>query len=449
MNTGNQTIEVNHVDDSMMREQDEIKNRFAILPKILRALGAVTLLGSVSLFMFQGWESGNDIYRYLLLLAHTVALAVIGIMSGRYIKESKGARLLVALALASIPAVFAIMGGFVYSQFSMDNLNILYPGYAHWQVDSPLVALITIAGSIAVLLPVIWLGFMVFSRKAAGRFTFVFLLTNAAMLIPLRDTSIIGWLVLALVALVMTSNGWAKRDDSSLKTKEGLLARGLQFLPLAVILGRGMSLYAGDMFLITVLYTLIYVVLRQMEKIFTGEKKIQVWLERAALLPAYGMSVGVTGIVLKTFSLPAAFAIPVFAIMLAALVMEIALYSEHSTVTYRRLAAATVTLGMLANLILFGGVVMAAVCLILGLAVLVYGYMIESRLVFLLGVITLLTGIGYQVSYAVQLFDLGSWASLALIGVTAILAGSVIERHGDRIKTSVKNWGRQFQSWDY
>lgn len=269
------------------------------------------------------------------------------------------------------------------------------------------------------------------------------------MLIPLRDTSIIGWLVLALVALVMTSNGWAKRDDSSLKTKEGLLARGLQFLPLAVILGRGMSLYAGDMFLITVLYTLIYVVLRQMEKIFTGEKKIQVWLERAALLPAYGMSVGVTGIVLKTFSLPAAFAIPVFAIMLAALVMEIALYSEHSTVTYRRLAAATVTLGMLANLILFGGVVMAAVCLILGLAVLVYGYMIESRLVFLLGVITLLTGIGYQVSYAVQLFDLGSWASLALIGVTAILAGSVIERHGDRIKTSVKNWGRQFQSWDY
>jgi len=448
MNPGDQTLDGNNVDDSMMREQDEEKKRLSLLPRVLRSLGAVTLLGSVSIFMFQGWESGNDIYRYLLLLAHTVGLAVIGIMSGRFIKESKGARLLVALALASIPAAFAIMGGFAYSQFAMDGLNVLYPGYANWRVDSPAVAMMTIAGSVAVLLPVTWLGFMVLSRKAAGRFTLVFLLTNLAMLIPVRETAIIGWLVLALVALVVISNSWAKRGDSSLKTREGMLARGLQFLPLAVILGRGISLYAGDLFLVTVCYALVYVVIRQLAMLFDDNPQKQTWLERIALLPAYAVSVGVTNILVKAFSLTHAFAIPVFAITLAVLVMEIAMRSQ-SAPTYRRLAAATVTIGMLANLLLFGGVIMAAICLALGLIVLVYGYMVEQRIVFVLGVLTLLAGIGFQVSYAVTYFALGSWASLAALGIAAILSGSVIEKHGEKIKMSIKDWGKQFRSWDY
>jgi hypothetical protein len=442
-------MEMNAIDESVTTENAVVKNRLSFLPKILRTLGAVTLLGSVSIFMFQGWESGNDISRYLLLLAHTVGLAIIGLMSGRYIKESKGARLLVALALASIPAAFAIMGGFAYSQFAIDGLSVFYPGYASWRVDSPLSAIVTIGASIAVLLPVIWLGFMVLSRKAAGRFTLVYLLTNAAMLIPIRDTSFVGWLVLGLVALVVISNSRAKSGDSSLKTREGLLARGLQFLPLAVILGRGMSLYAGDIFLATVTYALVYVVVRQLSLIFADEPGKQVWLERIALLPAYAVSVGVTNIVQQTFSLSDPFAIPVFVITLAALTMEIALRSNQSAATYRRLATATVTIGMLANLMLFGGVIMAAVCLALGLAVLVYGYMVEQRLVFLLGVVTLLTGISFQVSYAVTFFDLGSWASLAALGIAAILSGSVIEKHGDRLKTSIKDWGRQFRSWDY
>jgi len=79
----------------------------------------------------------------------------------------------------------------------------------------------------------------------------------------------------------------------------------------------------------------------------------------------------------------------------------------------------------------------------------VYGYMVEQRVVFILGGFTLLVGLGYQIQYAIQIFDLGSWASLAALGVSAILIGSAIERHGSRIKTRLAHWGERFRSWQY
>jgi len=73
---------------------------------------------------------------------------------------------------------------------------------------------------------------------------------------------------------------------------------------------------------------------------------------------------------------------------------------------------------------------------VLGLGLVVYGYIVEQRVVFSLGVVTLVCGLVYQLSYAIQMFDLGSWGSLAILGISAILVGSAMERYGKQIKNA-------------
>jgi len=53
--------------DSVMQS---VRN-FATLSEALCVLGAAVILASMSVFLLQGWNEGNDISRYLLLLAQT------------------------------------------------------------------------------------------------------------------------------------------------------------------------------------------------------------------------------------------------------------------------------------------------------------------------------------------------------------------------------------------
>ena len=67
------------------------------LPDLLRILGAGALIIAMYGFLVRGWQSGNDVSRYLMLLGHTGLLSVIGLASGHWLKEAKSARLLVTL----------------------------------------------------------------------------------------------------------------------------------------------------------------------------------------------------------------------------------------------------------------------------------------------------------------------------------------------------------------
>ena len=51
--------------------------------------------------------------------------------------------------------------------------------------------------------------------------------------------------------------------------------------------------------------------------------------------------------------------------------------------------------------------------------------------------------------FAIDMFDLGSWGSLAALGVAAILVGSTIERHGAKMKKQLNSWNEKFKQWDH
>ena len=125
------------------------------LPSLLRILGTTALLVAMYSFLVKGWHSGGDVFRYLLMLGHTGALAAIGLASGHWLKEGKGARLLLTLALVSVSANFAILGAFIYSR-SPTALSADYPDFVAWTVGSQSTALIITAAAMVILLPVVF-----------------------------------------------------------------------------------------------------------------------------------------------------------------------------------------------------------------------------------------------------------------------------------------------------
>ena len=89
----------------------------------------------------------------------------------------------------------------------------------------PEVALPLTAAAVLVLGVAIWIGFLVMARRSAWPLSGLYLLTNAALLVPTRDTAPISTLLLLLALGLAGLVVWLRRRDPSLATPEGLFAR--------------------------------------------------------------------------------------------------------------------------------------------------------------------------------------------------------------------------------
>ena len=152
---------------------DSIRN-VATVSELLRFLGAAVIVASMSLFLLQGWGEGNDIRRYLMLLAQTGLLAGGGFAMSYVLKEAKGARIFFGLALVSVTANFTILGALIYSVFQLDHALTTYPGFATWQIaDIAGTGLVTL-GALVVLVPIALFCFMVMATQSAKDLTLAF-----------------------------------------------------------------------------------------------------------------------------------------------------------------------------------------------------------------------------------------------------------------------------------
>jgi hypothetical protein len=286
------------------------------------------------------------------------------------------------------------------------------------------------------------------SRKSALRLTALFLLTNAALLLPVRTPEVIALLLLALTVVVAKQSMHSVGKDTALRTPEGIIARLLLYVPLAVILGRNLWLYSADGFMFAVLSAIVFIMFRQVSIQLSRHSSLRAILEVASVVPALTFGLGVCVVALDVLFHPLVWLLPIFAVSVSVLLMELSMRAVKGELLYRRLAAALMAVTVVSNLVLFSSVATAAVCLAVGLVVLVYGYMVEQRIVFALGTLTLLAGLIYQMRFAIDVFNLGSWGSLAALGVAAILIGSTVERHGVKIKLRLTNWSQRFKQWE-
>jgi hypothetical protein len=416
------------------------------LPQMLRILGAGAVLIAMYSFLMKGWQGGNDMLRYAMLLGHTGAMAGIGLASGYWLKEGKGARLLLTLALVSVPANFAILGAFIYSQTAIVELAF-YPQYVAWAAESLSTALWVTGAALIILLPVIWIGFLTLARSISKRLALLFVLSNLALLIPLRDPQLIGFLVTALIAFIMFFSANTAKRHVSANTQEGMLALALQYLPLAVLLGRSLWLYSTDLFLLTVMSAVVFVGVRQLSLLLISNSSLRGWLELFSTVPALVVGAGLYATLSDAQALPVFLILPLSALASALLIYDISLRSKGAR-SYRMLAIVILASGLFVNIYFIGGVMTALMSMLLGGATSAYGYHRKQIAVFVGGIVMVGVGVINQLYYLFQQFDLGSWATLAIAGITAIVVGSLIESKGGRIKPMLTAWKAKYGDWE-
>ena len=116
---------------------------------------------------------------------------------------------------------------------------------------------------------------------------------------------------------------------------------------------------------------------------------------------------------------------------------------------YRRAAAAVAIVGSGLHLVITPGVLAAFLCLAVGIATLAYGYFVEQKLIFFAGAMATLWGLVYDLRYALELYALSRWGSLALLGLVTIVISAVIERHHEALVAATARLGTRLRSWKY
>ena len=76
----------NYIEAEQPQSPPVTKNWMHYLPMLLRGIGALAIIVSLYTFLARGWDASSDLFRYLVFLGHTAALAVIGLISAKVIK---------------------------------------------------------------------------------------------------------------------------------------------------------------------------------------------------------------------------------------------------------------------------------------------------------------------------------------------------------------------------
>lgn len=412
----------------------------ATLSEVLRVLGAGVILVSMSVFLLQGWSEGNDIRRYLLLLAQTGLLGAAGFAMSHLIRETKGARLFFGLALASIPANFTILGALLYSVFQWDGGLTSYPGYAEWRIDDIANIGITISAALIVLVPVTLFCFAVMARHSAKSLSINFLLLNALLLLPIRSSLAAGSIALAGVFYALFAIRKVMRQNPALNTSEGRFALAALFIPLGIVLFRSMYFYEVDSLMIAMVGTVLFLVTRQSSRLAGRGARLAIVLELLSLPIALIVAVALG----DAFSVgtDTGWSASVFSLTYSLFALDIVRRTRSSVL--RTVTTSTVgafVAGSLSLAVVVDPTAASALgALAGGLMLLLWGAAQKRPALVIAGVLALAAGGFFGLDALLGLILTSSWIELALFGASAIILGSVLDRHGAAMKMRLTRW---------
>jgi len=398
--------------------------------RALRIAGAALVVAAASTFMLQNWQVGNDLMRYAMLVGQSLLLAAAAYFVGLTVREGRSARTFLALVLATIPVSFAVLGGLVYSRFHLGELTPL-PQYASWVAPSRGSALLAVLGTLILLVPLALVSFTALARKEAKALTLAFCAGNLLVLIPLRQPQIVaalaGGALLGLLHLELTRFSLAAQLD----TLEGKLARIMPFAAPLIMIGRVFHLYhVGPSFIGGVLLIVSAALWLVLSRVASPTRRdVGAWLASVCAIAGWGCcwselsaQLPSVGVAILLLGLPAA----------ALLFLGAA----------RAVAARSALLGVgtilalmtaLSASALDRGSAAAFCCIVLGVAVAVWGASVRARVRIAAGTLVALWGIGLQVWLAVHADNLLRWVSLTAVGIFLIVGSAYIERNRGRL----------------
>ena len=425
---------------------NEIAEPPSRLPNVLRSLGVVTLLASVSIYLMQGWEAGSDLTRFLLLWGHTLALTGVGIFCSQYLKEQKGARILLMMALVFVAANFAILGGFIYSVTGADAKGLHES--VRWEMVADATTLLTLTVTGLVMLPIVLLGFKVLARTSAMQLSALFAVGCLALLLPVRDGLFSYLVLLGLAALLFFGLLRKIGRDVRLNTFEGRIAKLIAALPMGIMIGRNF-MHAEDVFTFGIVTGAIWLLCRQIALSLQEQSVARKILEAASVVPSLFVALATTAMADELFTINFITSFLVFCSVLSALFAELSLRATAGRQVYSVFSALMLALATLVawmNADLWPVAIFACVA---GGGLTAFGIWQRRQAPLYVGVALLLVGVVLSLMQLFDNFDMNTWLLMTMIGMMAIVTASYIEKRGEQVKAFMLSRKDQLAAWQY
>lgn len=208
----------------------------------LRALGTTFLLGSLAVFLAEGFAPTGVLGRAIALTGLTGALIGLGIVALRVWDDRIGARLFLGLSALTLPVHFALVAAGIHD-------------LVHGATSADLVGLVVASGLAVALLPFMAFGASALVRGRGLVLVGLLALLSTPLLLPTRDPDVTACLALAALAVVIAVETLVFRRDRRMRTLEAIAARAFLLVPIAILLLRnpyhGISTFwAGTFFLV-------------------------------------------------------------------------------------------------------------------------------------------------------------------------------------------------------
>ncbi len=413
-----------------------VADRAVLLSRILRGIGAIALVGSAATFLVQRWGVASDIQRYLGLLGLTVALPFLAFICGIGLKEGRGARVFMGSLLSIIPVHFGVLGGLLYSQFQWFSTVQTTPAYALWEATGPFSAAAIALGAVVVLIPLTIISFVVMARPQFKILSLVYLGANGLLLVPTRHATVIAGLATALIAVLLLAELRVFRHKPNLSTTEGIWVRVLFLAPLTILLVRQIHLYPLTPLFGLVLWSCLAIGLFVAGSAFENTpRKI---LRRISLLPFAIAWCSLALLLGLEKSLHEGAFVLVAGIPIALFTGGLSLLEQRDRSFYRTLAGAVAGLTAAIGLLVFPCATTSLSCITVGVIYVAAGFLHHRWWLLGIGLVGVLGASIFHIQASVEAFQWSGWGGLAALGISVIVAASVLERFYARVASQQK-----------
>ena len=417
---------------------DKLKHITSV-SEVLRIFGACAVIASMSIFMLNGWSDGNDIQRYLKLLAQTGLLTGAGIALSFVLKENKGARLFFGLSLISVVANFTILGALTYSMFQLDGGLIDYPSMVTWRAVNATSFWPVFAGAVTLLALLTRFSFSIFARNIAAPLSLHFLALSSLLLIPARSSLIVCGIAIAALWVAYNKTKKLSKNEKVVLTNETKFALGLMFIPGLLIIARAISLYNVDEVMLLTVSGLAYFSIRSWLTRFTDRTIFQSILEKVQFFIGVFLSLQLVGLIPNSLY---QFNGAIFSIAVIALSVD--QIKHANSLTWQKLILNMTTFGLVVisiGLAFFSnGILIQTSSLLtcIGLLYFANTQLVgtnDSRFSIVTSVIGIIAAVLFLATHVIAAINLGNWVVIGLIGATLIIGGSLYERFGLSLTT--------------
>ncbi len=409
-----------------------VHQRIDKMTRALRVLGALLLLTSASSFLVHRWEDGQDLLRFVFLLCHSFVVLGAALFCGGRLGESRSARVFLWTNMALIPAHFAVLGGLVYSQFPFDPTSLKLPAYAVWEAPSKLsVFLATIGTYVTVVATGLISARVLVPRRGLG-VTLLFVGLCSLLLVPFRDSNIAALLAAtgALGALWFDRKRLA--PDFRMRTLEGRMVRSLLAVPSVLLVARAAIFYPTTTIFSGVLIVVasgIGFVLSQTIKNNSASVEAGEWLS------TLGACTGLVFVLDGSGAFDALGSLTLCSCSVVALLAS--RFSLNGRAGFEAGAAISAVAICALALVSTADLASGVMALLVGAAALAYALLMARALIGVSAVLCTLGGTFVLFDQVIGFEHLGSWGMLSLLGLFAVLAAALLERHRDVILNGV------------